>query len=30
MTNGIQRFARLEKLFAAQVLPAYMPQNYRK
>jgi ATP-dependent phosphofructokinase / diphosphate-dependent phosphofructokinase len=30
MTNGIQRFARLEKKFAAQVLPAYLPQNYRK
>ena len=27
--NGIQRFARLEKTFAAQQLSAYVPQNYR-
>lgn len=30
LVNGIQRFARLEKIFARQVLPAYVPQNYRK
>jgi ATP-dependent phosphofructokinase / diphosphate-dependent phosphofructokinase len=29
VVNGLQRFARLEKTFAAQQLPAYMPQNYR-
>ncbi|MBN1202772.1 MAG: diphosphate--fructose-6-phosphate 1-phosphotransferase [Anaerolineae bacterium] len=27
--NGIQRFARFEPVFAAQTLPAYVPQNYR-
>ena len=30
MANGIQRFARLEKIFAEQLLPAYIPQSYRK
>ncbi len=30
LVNGIQRFARLEAVFAAQTLPAYVPQNYRK
>ena len=30
MVDGIQRFARLDKIFAAQVLSTYIPQNYRK
>jgi 6-phosphofructokinase 1 len=30
VVDGIQRFSRLEPIFAPQVLPAYMPQNYRK
>jgi len=30
LVDGIQRFARLEHVFARQVLPAYVPQNYRK
>jgi 6-phosphofructokinase 1 len=30
LINGIQRFARLQKTFAAQKLPAYTPQAYRK
>jgi hypothetical protein len=30
VVDGIQRFARLEPVFAAQTLPAYVPQNYRK
>jgi len=30
LVNGIQRFARLEHVFARQVLPSYVPQNYRK
>ena len=29
LVNGIQRFARLQKIFAAQKLPAYTPQAYR-
>ena len=29
MVDGIQRFARMEPIFAAQTLPAYVPQNYR-
>jgi 6-phosphofructokinase len=29
VVNGIQRFARLEPIFAPQTLPAYVPQNYR-
>jgi ATP-dependent phosphofructokinase / diphosphate-dependent phosphofructokinase len=27
--NGIQRFARLEQIFAEQLLPKYVPQAYR-
>lgn len=30
LVAGIQRFARLEPIFAAQKLPAYIPQAYRK
>jgi len=30
LVNGIQRFARLEPIFATQSLAAYVPQNYRK
>ncbi len=30
MENGLQRFARLEKIFAEQKLPAYTPVNLRK
>jgi 6-phosphofructokinase len=29
LLNGRQRFARLEKVFAAQKLPGYVPQAYR-
>jgi 6-phosphofructokinase 1 len=29
MVDGRQRFARLKPIFAAQKLPAYVPQNYR-
>lgn len=29
LVNGLQRFARLEPLFAAQKLPSYVPQAYR-
>jgi 6-phosphofructokinase len=29
MVDGLQRFARLEHRFAPQVLPGYVPQNYR-
>jgi 6-phosphofructokinase 1 len=29
LVNGIQRFTRFQKLFAAQKLPAYTPQAYR-
>ncbi|NDJ77499.1 MAG: diphosphate--fructose-6-phosphate 1-phosphotransferase [Chloroflexi bacterium] len=29
MINGLQRFARLEPVFAEQTLPAHVPQNYR-
>jgi 6-phosphofructokinase 1 len=29
LADGIQRFARLEPIFAEQTLPAYVPQNYR-
>jgi 6-phosphofructokinase 1 len=29
VVNGLQRFARLEKRFAPQKLPPYIPQNYR-
>jgi 6-phosphofructokinase len=29
LVNGLQRFARLEPLFAAQKLPEYVPQAYR-
>jgi 6-phosphofructokinase len=29
MVDGLQRFARLERRFAPQVLPAYVPQSYR-
>ena len=29
MINGRQRFARLEKIFAEQKLPAYIPQAFR-
>jgi len=28
--NGIQRFARLEPIFAEQVLPNYVPESYRQ
>ena len=27
--NGIQRFARLEPIFAEQKLPKYVPESYR-
>ncbi len=30
LVNGIQRFAHLEHIFAAQKLPAYVPQGHRK
>jgi len=30
LVDGLQRFARLEPLFAEQRLPAYVPQTYRK
>ena len=30
LVDVIQRFARLEHVFARQVLPHYVPQNYRK
>lgn len=30
MVNGLQRFARLQKIFAPQKLPAYVPQGHRK
>jgi 6-phosphofructokinase 1 len=30
VVDGVQRFARLESIFAPQVLPSYVPQNYRK
>lgn len=30
MVNGLQRFARLQKTFAPQKLPAYVPQAHRK
>ena len=29
MVGGLQRFARLERRFAPQVLPTYIPQSYR-
>jgi 6-phosphofructokinase len=29
MVDGLQRFARLERRFAPQVLPTYVPQSYR-
>jgi 6-phosphofructokinase len=29
LVNGLQRFARLQPIFAAQRLPAYVPQAYR-
>jgi 6-phosphofructokinase 1 len=29
IVNGLQRFARLRKVFAAKKLPAYVPQAYR-
>jgi 6-phosphofructokinase len=29
LVDGIQRFARLEPIFADQKLPGYVPQNYR-
>ncbi|MBN1967015.1 MAG: diphosphate--fructose-6-phosphate 1-phosphotransferase [Anaerolineae bacterium] len=29
LVGGLQRFARLEPVFAAQTLPAYVPQAYR-
>lgn len=29
LVNGIQRFTRFQKIFAAQKLPAYSPQAYR-
>ena len=29
VVNGLQRFARLEPIFAGQTLPEYVPQNYR-
>jgi len=29
LVNGLQRFARLEKIFAPQKLPAYVPQAHR-
>jgi len=30
LVNGLQRFARLERIMAEQQLPAYVPQAYRK
>ena len=30
LINGLQRFARFEKIFADQQLPKYIPQTYRK
>jgi ATP-dependent phosphofructokinase / diphosphate-dependent phosphofructokinase len=30
LVNGLQRFARLERIMAAQQLPAYVPQAHRK
>lgn len=30
VVDGVQRFARLETVFAPQVLPSYVPENYRK
>ena len=30
LENGLQRFARLERRFAAQKLPAYTPQAYHE
>jgi len=30
LVNGLQRFARFEPIFAAQRLPAYVPQAYRQ
>ena len=30
LVNGLQRFARLQKIFAAQKLPAYTPQAHRR
>jgi 6-phosphofructokinase 1 len=29
LVDGRQRFARLQKIFASQKLPAYVPQAYR-
>ena len=29
VVDGLQRFARIAPIFADQVLPAYIPQNYR-
>ncbi len=29
LINGLQRFARIQKIFAEQKLPAYVPQTYR-
>jgi 6-phosphofructokinase 1 len=29
LVNGLQRFARLQKLFADRILPAYVPQAHR-
>jgi 6-phosphofructokinase 1 len=29
LVNGLQRFARLERIMAEQKLPAYIPQAYR-
>jgi len=29
LVNGLQRFARIERIFAAQKLPAYIPQELR-
>jgi 6-phosphofructokinase 1 len=30
LDNGLQRYARFAPIFAAQKLPAYLPQNYRQ
>jgi 6-phosphofructokinase 1 len=30
LENGIQRYARFASIFAAQKLPAYVPQSYRQ
>ncbi|MBP1619900.1 MAG: diphosphate--fructose-6-phosphate 1-phosphotransferase, partial [Acidobacteria bacterium] len=29
LVGGLQRFARLEPMFADQLLPAYVPQGHR-